>query len=289
MADYNLELVKELFANRKFVSLDSLKTGNKKFYTLTGAKTAWKTDPDLVYSYQLRVTADSKAFADFLKDLSADVLTSLAEVEDVKMGKLTKKELQNSVITFKNYQKGKTAELFKHEVECYTKLKKAKAKKKKYYIEEVYAAFQVYKTQKNDIKPRKTPVKMSDIGETYQNLGENEVLNVFNYASKEPKAEVETVEDVGKNKYEFNGKVMYKVPNYRLVSSKKTDIQTVLRDLVAQDVIELKKKDIKALVDEWTELKSENASNKIKSPKKLGESNSKMPQSTKHKIRIVKS
>lgn len=284
---YDLDLIKELFATRKFLSLDALKASNKKVYALTGAKATWKKEPDVVYSYQLRVTGTNKQFAEFLNGLEPSLLDDLSQIEDAHVSKATKKSLQTALITSKNYEKaGKSSVLYQYELEKYDLLK-VEAKKKP-TIEAVYEAFLEYKKTKNDIKPQKAAVKLESIGQTYQDLDVDEVLNVFDYASKEPKLSVDKVKNPDENVFEIGGKRMYRVPNYRLVSSKKADIQTALQDLMSLDVIELKKKDLTKLLNDWSRLKKGPVKKRVKSPAKLGNTNGEMPQSVKQKINIVK-
>lgn len=281
--EYTLELIKTLFGTRKFISISSLKDGVKKTYTLTGAKTIWKKEPNIVYSYQLRVTGSKTEFGQFIKGLSNDILKDLNQFDDNIKAKTTKANLNNTLITNQNYTEN---ELYQHEVEEYNKLKKTKPKKDKYTIEQIYEAFLVYKENKDDIGPRKTPVKLNNLGEIYKSLEGDQVLNVFNYSSKDPQIKIERVEDPNDSKFRLDGKVMYRVPNYRLVSSKRNDVQSALKDLVALNVIELGKKQITALLKEWAQLKTKQ-NGKIASPKKLGDKGIEMPQTIKHKIKVV--
>ena len=290
--EYNLDLIKELLTSRKFISLESLSSGTKKVYTLTGSKSIWKKQPNTVYSYQMRITGDQAKFNSFLKDMSNDLVSSLSELDDALVKNPTKKTLKSTLITNKNYDTdgSEAYTLYQHDTQEYTKLKNKKIKTKRPSIEDTYAAFLVYKENKSDLRPKKTPVKMESIGDMYQNLGSNDVLNVLGYASKEPHAYIQAVEDANESKFEIDGKIMYRSPNYRLISTKKSDIQRALKDLAAQDVIEIKNKQITQISNDWSELKTNSNKKEIKSPKKLdmnGDKKSSMPQRGKHKITIV--
>ena len=96
---------------------------------------------------------------------------------------------------------------------------------------------------------------MENLGEIYNGLEEDEIMNVFGYSDPKGKVVVIKVDDLKKIEYEIEGRIMYRVPNYRIITSRRNDAEYVLRDLTRQNAIEISTHKIKELMDEWTSLK----------------------------------
>lgn len=312
--------IEKLIKNRKFRSVKANNSGIYNSYLISGSKIKWKAGVDFVYSYELRIAGNLKEVKDFISGLSKKDLGEVGVTEGQgSSAPMTTKVLMNHIITKKNHNisakgaKSPTpAQLYALELEQYKELKQLKQNKANNLpsIDEIYEAFLVYKnnpstTGNTNVRSKK---RLSNIGELYTGLQENEIMNIYGYSAPDGKVLILKVEDPNQNTYTVNDKTMYKVPNYRLVSSLKKDVEYALKDLVEQNEVELSKKEINETLKQWTELKKrvtvESNSNAnrngtkpttkdIVSPKTISlesngnSTNFKIPRAVKHNVKII--
>nr|QBK89550.1 MAG: hypothetical protein LCPAC001_00600 [Pithovirus LCPAC001] len=312
-----LEGIEKLTKNRKFRSIAINDSGIYHSYLISGAKIKWNANLDFVYSYELRIAGTYKEVNDVLSNLSKDDLTELYQKLSSdpnfknyipKSKNFTTKSLISRIITQKNHganangTKSITSKLYYFELDQYKNLKQIKQNIKNNLpsIDEIYEAFLEYKknppiSKNTNIKSKK---RLSNIGEIYTALQNNEIMNIYGYSAPDGKVFILKVDDPNMNEYDIDNKTMYKVPNYRLVTSNKKDVEYALKDLVEQGEVELTKKEINNTLKQWTELKvskkttNTNTSN-IVSPKTIRlESNGnssrfEIPRVAKHKIIVT--
>lgn len=301
-----LESIPKLLEQRKFRSV--LPSGkNKAFghYQITGAFTKWKTkkETDFVYSYETRLAGSKKDVVAFLKNFTDENVEILQDLlgEDRGDHISSKKDLINQIITFGNHNDpsdnpSNPSNLFEYEKEQ-KKNKKVK-KEKEPTIDQYYDAFLKYKQRQKKIEDGKLQtdqnpkiLRMKNIGDLYQKLGPTDILNVFGYSNVGGVAVVVKVDQVDQN----NGKKLHKVPNYKILASKKKDIEYVLKDLITVGTIGLKKTQINEVIEAWAENKKSGSKGEAgeveEGPREIkttSNSNRKAPMVTKTKIKVTK-
>ena len=261
-----LQDMPKLLNQRYFRSVDPSGKENKIYhrYRLTGAKTMWKKNDNLVYSYSTRLTGSKERVEDLISHLTDDDVDSIRGIfenttEDTK-NVVDVDSILDNLITSENYEDGSlSSEIYNHEKEQYSKMLTLKAEEEKNAprVAEIYEAFLVHKKKNiNNTGRRGKTLRMDNLGKIYLSLGENQMLNVFGYSDTNGTAEIVEVDNIKATKYEINGKILYKVPNYLILSSRQADVDYALKDLSRQEAIELSVNKIKGTVTEWGKVKN---------------------------------
>lgn len=249
--------VAKLLPKRQFQEVEKNSNGNYSTYRITGATTKWKKQPNFVYSYHLRWAGDKEAVIKAITELDDDKLaiyhSEFKKLED-KFELPDKELLIDQLIAKDNY---KQSNLYQHEKEAY---KEVMTKNKKEAvdvptIEEVYEAFTQFK-KNNIVNKTKKTLRMDNLGQIYNQMKTTHFLNVDGYSKADGKAEVVTVDDTQQNAYQIGSRVLFKVPNYPILSKTRLDLEYALRDLKTQSVISLSKTKLKSILKQWSEVKS---------------------------------
>ena len=307
-----LDAIPKLLEQRKFRSVNS-KGKNKIFsnFQITGATTKWKskTETDFVYSYETRLAGKKKEVEDFIKGFTSEEMEILKELlgEDKGDHIADTKSLMSRLITFKNYTvtsklENSPKQLYDYEVQQNKSQKLKKDDVNEPTIAQYYEAYLLHKqTQKKiqngNVETNKGPsiLRMKEIGDLYKSLGKDDIMNIYGYSDVGGKAIIMKVQD----EYIQDGKKLHKVPNYKLATSKKKDVEYALKDLISLGSIGLKKNQISGVVKAWMDNKKDVASGggrggKVeKGPQKIRispttNSNKRPPQTTRTKITVKK-
>lgn len=258
-------LIETLFEERRFFHIE--KTGKNKShskYLLSGSGIQWNENPGFSYSYDLRLSGDNSKLKEILEDIDDDTLNAIKLIIKDDKVDLDKENLVKRLITQDNRKDPDIGPgfLYEHEILKHKEhTKKIKEKEKNSPgVDEIYDAFIKYKdkvkdgTKRTGVKGR--TLRMDNVGEIYLNMETGHMLNVYGYYSnKDGQAEVIKVEGEGPV-YEIDGKTLYKVPDYQILSSRRQDLDYALKDLSRQNAIELGPNKIKGVLDEWASVKN---------------------------------
>ncbi len=260
----------KLFKQRFFRSINPSGKENKIYhrYRLTGSKAMWKKDENVVYSYFTRLMGQREQIEEIISELTEEDLKTINEMFSVEIESeniftdhyIDNETLLENLITNESYEGDNlAAEMYNNEKKHYSKMLAAEAEKEKNAprVAEIYEAFLIAKKKNvNNKNGRGKTLRMNDLGKIYLALDDNQMLNVFGYSDTNGKAEIVEVDDLKAIKYEIDGKILYKVPNYLILSSRQADVDYALKDLSRQDAIELSVNKIKGVVSEWSKIKN---------------------------------
>ena len=292
-----LTSIGKLLKMRQFRYVESQDKDGKTYkkYRITGAKTMWKKDPAFVYSYETRLCGPHNLVSKFIATFSKENIGALTKEYDALGPGPTPypksiSDMESNFISMKNYAGPQPNVAYSFEILAYQRMNKdaEEVLKQAPSITEVYTAFLKYKSTKTVTVAKSSSqgggkrggtLRMENLGELYNNMGEGEIMNAFGYSEPKGKAKIIKVEDTDNEEYDMDGKTMYKVPNYRIITSRRNDAEYALRDLSRQNAIELSTHKIKEVMDEWTSKKRR----LIQAAKAANKSNGKLSSKSRKK------
>lgn len=263
-----LQSVEKLLLQRQFQSVIPNRDQVYGKYRITGANARWNKDSNTVYSYHLRITGSQDEVVNMINALTEEQLSQFREKINPHEEKYpfpgSKKTLIDTLITKNNHNVQKESEtytpyqLYQHEKEKYSDylLRLREEERNAPAVDEIYQAFLEYKkNQEPSVPGISKTLRMDNLGEIYTGMTSGQLLNVFGYGNKNGTAEPITIDNSASEVYNIQGKDLYRVPNYPIISARKVDLEYAIKDLSRQGAIEMTSAELKKVLNSWMEVK----------------------------------